>query len=194
MEPVPTRIVLTPQLVLEPSLPHHAPELFEAIIRNKERLRQWLPWLTPEYSLSDLTGFLEEREKENYDRSGLTCMICHEGRICGAIGLHLIDRRNRATSMGYWIDSAHEGQGIVTRACSAVITRAFREYALHRVEIRCATGNERSCAVPRRLGFAEEGTLRDAQLIFDRWVDLRVFSMLEDDWAKLQGTSTGFKS
>jgi len=70
----------------------------------------------------------------------------------------------------------------MTRACRAIATEAFRQYGLHRIEIRCATGNGRSAAIPRRLGFAEEGILREAEWLYDHWVDLRVFSMLEHNW------------
>jgi len=53
---------------------------------------------------------------------------------------------------------------------------------MHRVEIRCGTGNHRSCAVPERLGFTREGVLREAQWVSGRWVDLVVWGMLEQEW------------
>jgi ribosomal-protein-serine acetyltransferase len=58
----------------------------------------------------------------------------------------------------------------------------FDEVGLHRVEIRCGTGNTRSRAIPQRLGFHHEGILRDAEWVNDRWLDLDVWSMLEQDW------------
>ena len=102
--------------------------------------------------------------------------------LCGAIGLHRIDRRQKSTSIGYWIDLEHQGKGIVSAACRAIVTQGFRDFGLHRIEIRCATRNHRSSAIPRRLGFVEEGILREAEWLYDRWVDLRVFSMLAQDW------------
>ena len=45
-----------------------------------------------------------------------------------------------------------------------------------------ATPNARSAAVPIRLGFTEEGTVREAEWLYDRWVDLRVFGLLRQDW------------
>jgi ribosomal-protein-serine acetyltransferase len=70
----------------------------------------------------------------------------------------------------------------MTRACRAIVTEGFHHYGLHRIEIRCGTGNVRSLAIPRRLGFIEEGILREAEWVSNRWVDLRVFAMLEQDW------------
>jgi ribosomal-protein-serine acetyltransferase len=84
--------------------------------------------------------------------------------------------------IGYWIAQEHQGKGIVTEACRAMITHAFRELDLHRVQIRCATGNIKSCAIPQRLGFAHEGTAREAEMVNDRFIDLHIFGMLKQDW------------
>jgi ribosomal-protein-serine acetyltransferase len=157
-------------------------ELYKAIDRNRARLRQWLPWAGLSYQQDDLLEFLQQRERDNASRTSLTTHIRFNGELCGAVGLHVIDPRHRSTSIGYWLDQAYEGRGIMTRACRAMVTEGFRHYGLHRIEIRCGIGNGRSAAIPQRLGFTEEGVLREAEWVFDRWVDLRVFSMLEQDW------------
>jgi ribosomal-protein-serine acetyltransferase len=157
-------------------------ELYAAIDRNRIRLRTWLPWASDTFSSDDLIEFVRQREIDNVAGISLTTNIWLEGLLCGAIGLHAIDPGNRNTSIGYWLDGAHEGRGIMTRACRAIVTEGFRQYGLHRIEIRCAVGNDRSSAIARRLGFVEEAILRDAEWLRGRWVDLRVFSMLEQDW------------
>jgi ribosomal-protein-serine acetyltransferase len=157
-------------------------ELYAAIDRNRARLRMWLPWVGLTFGQNDLFSFLQQKEVDNATRVSLTTHIRFHGELCGAIGLHVIDQRHRNSSIGYWLDQAYEGRGIMTRACRAMVTEGFREYGLHRIEIRCATGNGRSSAVARRLGFVEEGILREAEWLFDHWVDLRVFRMLEQDW------------
>lgn len=158
-------------------------ELYASIDRNRARLREWLPWIVLNYGQSHLLAFLRQREIENASRNSLTAHIRVAGELCGMIGLHAIDRRHRSISVGYWLDAAYEGRGIMTRACRAIVTEGFRQYGLHRIEIRCATGNRKSAAIPLRLGFVEEGVLRQAEWLHDRWVDLRVFGMLERDWA-----------
>ena len=72
----------------------------------------------------------------------------------------------------------------MTKACRAVVATAFEKYDLHRIEIRCATGNNKSCAIAKRLGFQYEGTLREAEWLYDHFVDLAVYSMLEQEWAR----------
>lgn len=167
-----------------------AAELYESIDRNRARLREWLPWATHDYGPADAVRFLEEQAAANEKRTSLTTIVRFHGSLCGSIGLHKIDRPNRSSSIGYWIDAEHQGRGIATRACRAILDVGFRDYGLHRIEIRCATANHRSCAVPRRLEFTEEGVLRDGEWLYDHWVDLRVFSKLESEWEKVTGTGT----
>jgi ribosomal-protein-serine acetyltransferase len=161
-----------------------ADELLVLIRNNRERLAEWLPWAVSGYSLEDTNAFLRTQIAEMRESASLTMTILHRDAICGAIGLHKIDWRNKSSSIGYWIDEAHQGKGIVTSACRAILSEAFDILGLHRIEIRCATWNHRSSAIPKRLEFTEEGILRDAEWVYDHWVDLRVFSMLAHDWRR----------
>jgi ribosomal-protein-serine acetyltransferase len=170
-------------LELRPVRLDDAETLFCAVERNRERLRRWLPWVTAEYTRQDMRNFLHEKEAENRAGLALTTGIWSSGTLCGAIGLHPFDVRHRSSSIGYWVDCQHEGRGIVTQACRAIVNEGFSGHGLHRIEIRCAIGNERSAAIAKRLGFIHEGVLRDAEWLHDHWVDLNVFSMLEHNWA-----------
>jgi ribosomal-protein-serine acetyltransferase len=53
---------------------------------------------------------------------------------------------------------------------------------LHRLEVRCAVANARSRAIPERLGFRLEGTIREAEWLYDRFVDHAVYGLLEAEW------------
>ena len=59
---------------------------------------------------------------------------------------------------------------------------AFSVWDLNRVEIRAAPENLRSRAIPERLGFTEEGTLRQAERVGDRYLDNTVYAVLAEDW------------
>ena len=55
-------------------------------------------------------------------------------------------------------------------------------WELNRIEIRAAVGNARSRAIPERLGFKQEGTLREAERVGDAYLDAVVYSMLGSEW------------
>jgi ribosomal-protein-serine acetyltransferase len=76
-------------------------ELYAAIDRNRSRLRTWLPWVTDTFQWNDLIEFIRQRQKDNAAGVSLTMNIFFEGRLCGAIGLHAINVKDRNTSIGY---------------------------------------------------------------------------------------------
>jgi len=164
--------------------------LFAIADRNRERLRRWLPWVDPTRSAEEVRLFILRVQEQYHSNLGPQAGIWVNGSLCGTLGCHPIDWPNRNCSLGYWIDAAQEGKGVITRCCAAMLDYIFDELGLHRAEIRCGTGNARSCAVPERLGFAREGVVRQAEWVNDRWVDLVVWGLLEEEWRrrKLAGT------
>ena len=161
---------------------HHIPEIFAAVDRNRQHLRRWLPWVDRTRSAEDIGVFLEHARAAFARGEELHAGIWIAGQLAGAVGHHKIDSANRSTSIGYWLSTAAEGKGIMTRSCRTLLRYLFAERGLHRVEIRCATGNTRSCAIPARLGFTHEGVLREAEWVNDRYYDLAVWSLLEQDY------------
>ncbi len=73
----------------------------------------------------------------------------------------------------------------MTGACRAMLEYAFRKLQLNRVTILCASGNLRSRAIPERLGFTREGVIREGEWLYDRFVDLIMYSMLAREWDAL---------
>jgi ribosomal-protein-serine acetyltransferase len=64
-----------------------------------------------------------------------------------------------------------------------LVDYAFNELGLNRLEIRCATENTKSRAIPQRLGFKQEGTIRQAEWLYDHYVDLVVYGILASEWS-----------
>jgi ribosomal-protein-serine acetyltransferase len=163
-----------------------APVLYAAVERNRAYLRQWLPWVDRTRSALDVRDFIAQSREKFLSSQSPDAAIWVDGRLGGSIGSHLIDWPNRSTSIGYWIDPGLQGRGLITRSCTAMLDYLFGDLALHRVEIRCGTGNTRSGAIPARLGFTREGVAREAQWVSERWVDMVVWSMLEPEWRVLR--------
>jgi ribosomal-protein-serine acetyltransferase len=102
-------------------------------------------------------------------------------------GFNAIDWQNRRTEIGYWLAPPFQGRGVMTKTCRFLVAYAFAELNLNRVEILCAVENLRSRAVPERLGFREEGVLRQAEWVRDHFNDLVVYAMLAEEWDGKRG-------
>lgn len=159
-----------------------AEELFALVDANRAYLREWLPWLDQNTEVEHTRAFIRATQKQYADRNGFTCGIRRRGRLVGVVGLHGIDWPNLKTSIGYWVAEAHQGHGIVTRSCAALLPHLFEELGLNRVEIACAPGNARSAAIPERLGFTREGLLRQRERLYDRFVDHVEYGLLAAEW------------
>lgn len=156
----------------------HAAPLFALIEQNRERHPE-IPQL---HSLDDARTYIKRDLALFADGKGLGVGIWHQGQLAGAIRYHEINWTNRSTELGYWLGAAFEGQGLMTRACQAMIDHAFQELELNRVVISCARENGKSCALAERLGFKQEGILRQADWLSDGFVDMLVYGMLAHEW------------
>ncbi len=161
-----------------------AAPLFGVIDSNRTYLRQWLPWLNTSKNPEDTLLFIRTAQEQFDNNDGFAAGIWYKNTIVGTIGFHKVDWLNRSVEIGYWLAEAYQGKGIATKSCKAFIDHAFGEWHLHRLQIRCATGNQRSCRIPERLGFVKEGMQRDAEFLYDRYVDLVIYGMLEEEWKK----------
>jgi ribosomal-protein-serine acetyltransferase len=74
----------------------------------------------------------------------------------------------------------------MTAAVTALLRHGFRTLRLNRIEIRAGVRNRRSRAIPERLGFRHEGTLRQAERLAERFVDHAVYALLASEWPARQ--------
>jgi ribosomal-protein-serine acetyltransferase len=163
-----------------------AAELHALIERNRPRLAMWMHWAQRQ-TVRDTAAFIDRAaEKERQRRAFHRCIVAGGG-IVGVVGFSTIDELNRAGAIGYWLDSRHEGQGVMTAAVAALADHAFEHLQLNRVEIRADVQNEASRAIAERLGFQLEGVARQAyRVVGDRYSDDAVYSMLAGDRARAQ--------
>lgn len=158
-------------------------ELFTLTDQNRHFLRPWLPWVDWTTTPADTRSFIQSGLHQFTNNNGMQAGIWLRGELAGTIGFHYWNWPHRKTEIGYWLGEAYQGQGAMTRACRAMVDYAFGELRLNRVEIRCATGNVRSRAIPERLGFTSEGILRQVEWLDDHFVNHVVYGMLASEWS-----------
>ena len=173
------------QLELVPWEPDHAEAVFAAVDANRDHLRRWLPWIDFCKGVEDERVFIR-RAQDRVAAGGFDAGIWHQGRLVGGIGYNSIDPLNRRGEVGYWLAEAEQGKGVMTRCAAAVVHHGFAALNLNRVAIFCATDNERSRAIPERLGFSLEGVYREAEWLYDHFVDLAGYGMIAREWARLR--------
>jgi ribosomal-protein-serine acetyltransferase len=177
-------ILITSELNLALALPEHAEQIFKQVNENRQTLREWLPWIDQTLSVIDSQKFIASAQKQFMENNGFQAIIWYRRQIVGNIGLHSVDHNNRKTSLGYWLSPPFQGRGLATLSAGAICRYVFTHMGLNRIEIRCATENKKSRAIPERLGFRPEGILRQNEWVNDHFVDHAVYGLLLQEWQK----------
>lgn len=105
------------------------------------------------------------------------------GDFVGTARLHGLDDHDRRARYAVGIlNGSLLGRGIGQDVTRTVLTYAFEDLALHRVDLRVLAFNERAIACYRRCGFVEEGREREAARIGDEWHDDIIMGILAHDF------------
>ena len=168
------------------SIPQYAEELFKLTDRNRDFLKEWLPWLDRIAQVSDTKDFLEAQLLKFQQGEALHVTIFYQNKLAGVVGYNEIDRANKIGYLGYWLGREYNGKGIMTQSVRELIEIGFDYYAFNRIDLRCAVANSRSRAIPERLGFTNEGIIRQAEKLSDRYVDHVVYGLLKDEYQNSQ--------
>ncbi len=159
-----------------------ADELHALIDANRPYLARWMAWAqaqTHEQTLDFIRG--TRRQLAGNDGFQVAVADGDGGRIVGVVGFLGVDWANRSTSIGYWLAEQAQGRGTMTEAVRLLVGHALGAWRLNRVELRVEPENLRSRALALRLGFQQEGTLRQVARFGERYRDHVVYSVLAAD-------------
>jgi ribosomal-protein-serine acetyltransferase len=169
-------------LSLHLARPELATSIFAAVDSQRNYLSEWLPWVSSTKRLKDTENFIKESMQHNTNGTRLTTFILFQEELAGSISVVNFNKDNKSCEIGYWLSEKLQGKGIMTQTCKAFIDHLFKTKSLNRIEIKVAVGNAKSLSIPLRLGFTKEGVLRQGLLLYGRYLDLSLFSLLKCEW------------
>ena len=103
------------------------------------------------------------------------------GESVGVISIYNYKREHKKAELGYWLLPRFWGQGIAVEVIKTAIHYWQMEKGLHRLEAYVEEENIGSIRVMEKLHFTLEGTMRDCEIKFGRFISLRVYSLLVTD-------------
>jgi RimJ/RimL family protein N-acetyltransferase len=159
---------------------------FALVEANYQRLAQWFPDAFQEPPVLEVTRANMQEAGQAWQEGELLplsiAVKSDDGwRLVGWAQLE-IEPRARSAEVGYWLDAGFVGRGLVTRTVTALLDHAFGTLGLLRVGLRTTIDNTRSRSVAERLGFTQEGILREAAAFPDERRDLVVYGLLAREW------------
>ncbi len=111
------------------------------------------------------------------------------GRYLGQTGIHQIHDRSKVGRLACIVAARGDmGRGYGTGAIRLVLDHAFGPLGLHKMWLMVFSHNERGRRIYGKLGFVEEGVLREEYFHQDRWFDMIRMSMLAREWTALRAS------
>ncbi|MFI1767920.1 GNAT family N-acetyltransferase [Streptomyces sp. NPDC020800] len=111
------------------------------------------------------------------------------GEIVGTVGTHHADPRSGWFDYGVTIGADHRHKGYASEAVMVLLRFMFAERRYHKCQARIFAHNEASLTLHRRLGFVEEGRLRDHVFFAGRHHDLVMMGMPAEEFTQLHAMS-----
>lgn len=155
--------------------PDDVPLLRRYRLDNREHLEPWEPRRDASYYEDEacLRMIVGAMEMALADRAYAFAVLDPDATrmLAGFTLANVVRGAFMACHLGYGIDRAHQGRGLMREALEAGLGFAFGELGLHRVMANYMPRNRRSAALLERLGFEREGYARDYLRIAGRWED-----------------------
>jgi RimJ/RimL family protein N-acetyltransferase len=105
-----------------------------------------------------------------------------EGELVGDCSLHDIDKHNRTCDVGIAIGKPYWSQGYGQEALRLLVDYAFKNHNMHRVGLEVLADEPRAVNCYRKVGFVEEGRLRQRDWAAGEYHDVLVMSILDEEW------------
>jgi ribosomal-protein-serine acetyltransferase len=181
-------IVEGPRLVLRRWGASEVRLLADAVGRNVEHLRPWMPWVADEPLSCDARRALLERWERDWVGGGdVHLAVRLNGRVVGGAGLHR-RRGPHGLEIGYWVDKDHLRSGVATETARMLTGAALSQPGTDFVEIHHDKANVASGRVPARLGYRFVGEAADRICVpGEAGVDC-AWRMDGGDWSAAGGT------
>lgn len=159
----------------------------------------WAAAFADDSDLGPAWGIEEDPgEPELRERIGNLQIAAAEGRavemtiagsddeLLGTVILHSFDWRHEHAEVGFWMLSGLRGKGLGTDGVGLMVDWAFSELGLHRVEmvtLPALPHIEAVRSLAARLGFSEEGVMRERNLERGRRLDTMMLAVLREEWS-----------
>lgn len=149
-------------------------------LKNAHHFKQWEPKHEADYySVQQLKNRLSTfLIAQNKGRAAYFVAIDNNEIIAQCSLTNIIYGPLKGGHIGYSVDAAFEGTGLMTQVCKETIDHAFKKLNLNRLMAAYIPHNSRSEALLKKLGFSREGLARKYLQINGQWEDHVLTSLI----------------
>ena len=147
----------------------------------KEQLYKYLEY-SPFKTLEQSRSYLEKLIQRSAAGDAQYWFIClrSNGKVVGTLGAHSLDEYRKSVEIGYGVSPDYWGKGVFTNAARTLIDYLHSYLDIHRIVAKTASANEASSSGLKKLGFIQEGVMRDFYRFDGGWHDASLFGLLRN--------------
>ena len=172
----------TERLFIRMPMPGDGKAVFEAQQASLKEMLPWIHWAHYQTSMDQAEQGVRYAHEQYLKKKDLRLhlFLKQTGQFIGSSGLHQIQWSVPRMEIGYWMDTRHSGKGYMTEAVRGLTGFAFQELGVHRLEILCDPDNHASRAIPEKIGYTLEATLKQNTVSADgrSYRDTCLYAML----------------
>jgi ribosomal-protein-alanine N-acetyltransferase len=178
-------VIETSRLRLRKLLLRDAADMFE--YASLPEVAENLTWECHR-NISDSLHYLRMILKQYEDNlpSPWGIVLKDNGKLIGTVGFNSVSYQNAFAEVGYVLSRHYWGNGLMSEALSEVVKFGFEVMNLNRIEATCNTQNRRSESVMKKCGFSFEGILRGRLLVKNKFLDLKMYSIMKSEYLKMK--------
>ncbi|WP_249870363.1 GNAT family N-acetyltransferase [Oceanobacillus saliphilus] len=171
----------TDRLILRKIKKHDIEDMY--LYGSNEEVAKYVTW-DAHKSLSDTEAFMNYAlaKYKNKDVAPWAIQYKENGKMIGTIDFIWWKPKHYSAEIGYVISQDYWGMGICTEAAKEMIKFGFEKMNLVRIQAKCMLENIGSEKVMEKIGMVYEGTLRKEMVIKQQHQDLKVYSILLEEF------------
>ena len=178
----------TRQLVLRKIKSSDTKDLFH-FMSDEDTVKQNL--MLPHKKISETEKLIKTLTKQYEKRKEIRWGVTKKGSdtIIGITGFYNMLLKDFQTEVGCLLDKKHWSGGVMTEALAAILTFGFEKMAFNRVTAFILPDNIGAIKMVKKVGFREEGLLKECKFCNDQFFDLGIYSLLKKDYLQRQTVS-----
>jgi ribosomal-protein-alanine N-acetyltransferase len=167
------------RVIIRPPAPEDCAAFISAVRRSRALHGSWV---APKgKTRKEFLAYLKRFSSGHHH--GFLVIHRDSGAIAGVININDVIRGAfQSASLGYYAFAPHAGRGLMREGMLLVLTHAFRNLKLHRLEANIQPENRSSIALARKCGFVREGLSRRMLKLRGRWRDHERWALLAEDF------------
>lgn len=171
----------TRQLVLREIKPSDAKDIFH-FMSDEDTVKNNL--IAPHKQIAETDKLIKFLKKHYGKRKDIRWGITIKGSdtIFGTIGYFNVHAQDFQAEIGVLLDKQYWRGGVMTEALVEVVTFGFEKMAFNRINVFIWPDNIPAIGLAKKVGFREEGLLKECKFLNDRFYDLGIYSLLKKDY------------